>query len=131
MAYKKVAPQEPKLKKVSVREAVAELGDYWRYATIFGPQAIQLSFRVGGSYSDWLLMKCCEIGKIDRVSDSDIREGSALLIEDRILDEEKAAARAYDDIDADEPDQEGRTALDDMMDDPRSGLAELVNRERT
>ena len=126
MAYKKVAPQEPKLKKVSVREAVAELGDSWRYATIFGPQAIQLSFRVGGSKSDWLLMKCCEIGKIDRVSDSDIREGSALLIEDRILDEEKAAARAYDDIDADEPDQEGRTALDDMMDDPRHGQGDIL-----
>ena len=33
-----------------------------------------------------------------------------------------------EEIDADEPDQEGRTALDDMMDDPRRGLAEIVNR---
>ena len=35
-----------------------------------------------------------------------------------------------DDFDADEQDQD-RTAEDDRLDDPRRGLAEIVNRERT
>lgn len=112
MAFKKVQKverKEPK-KRLSVVDSVTRFGDNWRYHSDFGKQGIDLDHTPGNEYHDSLMMKCFEIGTIDRVCDVDISEGHRLLIEDRLLDAEKAAARAYDshDYDADEPDQYGR-----------------------
>lgn len=73
MAFRKQMPQEP---IPTVREMVKKYGDDWYLFCASSPisQGVWRGDKQYGDYSDAIIMKMCEEGRRDRVSDWDILE---------------------------------------------------------